>query len=196
MVNEISGNFPSQFFITTITTSFENNFDQPSINNSFEAEQLEPDPTFENTINDIKYNYLKSVASADTNPSDITSFDENFDPLFINNSFEAAKFKPEPTFGNTINEIKANHLKSITSIDMNVSAITSNKPSLSYEHIKSNLMPWILLQSPEKSPQFTNHLSSCTLMETPNYIFETGGFLLDQRYIFSILGHNFGNTSQ
>ena len=77
----------------------------------------------------------------------------------MNNSFEAAKFEPEPTFEKTINDIKSNHLKSITSIDMNISAITSNKTSSSSEHLKSDIMTWILLQSPGKPPQFTNHLS-------------------------------------
>ena len=68
--------------------------------------------------------------------------------------------KKHPVFGKTINEIKSNHLKCITSIDMKVSDITSNKPSSSSEHLKSNLIPWILLQYLEKSPQFTNNLSS------------------------------------
>ena len=42
----------------------------------------------------------------------------------MNSRIEVEKFEPEPTFENTINEIKDDHLKSITSIDMNVSAIT------------------------------------------------------------------------
>ena len=90
------------------------------MNNIFEA----ANPTFENIINDIKDNHLKSIASTATNPSAIASFDENFDPLCINNNFEAAKFEPEPIFKKTINEIKDNHLKGITSIDMNVSDVT------------------------------------------------------------------------
>ena len=57
-----------------------------------------------------------------------TSFDKNFDHLSMNNRFEAAKFEPDPTFEKTINEIKSNHLKSITSVDINISSITSNKP--------------------------------------------------------------------
>ena len=66
----------------------------------------------------------------------------------MNNIFEAAKSEPEPEFEKTINEIKANNLKSITSIIMNISAITSNKPYFSSEHLKIDLMPWILQQSP------------------------------------------------
>ena len=90
------------------------------MNKNFEAKKLEPDPKFKSTINDIKDNNLKSIASAAINPTAIKSFGTNFDPLFISNSFEAAKFEPEPIFEKTINEIKDNHLKSTTSIDMNV----------------------------------------------------------------------------
>ena len=61
----------------------------------------------------------------------------------MNNIFEAATFKPEPTFEKTINDIKADNLKSITSIDMNVSAITLNKPYSYSEHLKYDLIPWI-----------------------------------------------------
>ena len=96
----------------------------------------------------MKYKHLKSIASASTDPPANTSFDNNFDLIRINDSFEAAKFEPEPTFEKTINEIKANHLKSIASVDMNVSSITSNKPSSSSKHLKYDLMPWILLKSP------------------------------------------------
>ena len=56
--------------------------------------KFEPGPTFKKTINEIKddineikHNHLKSIASADMNISDITSFEENFDPLSIDNSF-------------------------------------------------------------------------------------------------------------
>ena len=80
------------------------------------------------------------------NLSAINSFNKKFDQLIMKNRIEAAKLEPEPTFGNTINEIKYKHLKIITSIDINVLAITSNKPSLSSEHLKSDLMPWTLLQ--------------------------------------------------
>ena len=62
------------------------------------------------------------------NLSDITSFEDNFDPISTNNSFEAAKFEPEPIFEKINNEIKYDYLKSITYIDMNLSAITSNRP--------------------------------------------------------------------
>ena len=43
---------------------------------------------------------------------------------------------------------------------MKVSFITSNKSSTSSEHLKFDLIPWIILQSPGKPPQFTKHLSS------------------------------------
>ena len=45
------------------------------MNNSFEAEKFDPDPTFEDTINEIKDNHLKIIASAATNKPAITSFD-------------------------------------------------------------------------------------------------------------------------
>ena len=81
MINEISVKIPSELLITKITTSFDKNFDQLSMNNSFETEKFEPKQIFENTINEIKDNHLKIITSAATNPSAITSFDENFDPL-------------------------------------------------------------------------------------------------------------------
>ena len=91
-IDEISVKLPSQFLITKITTSFDKNFDQLSMNSSFEAVKFEPGTTFENNINEIRDIYLKSIASAATNTSAITSFGENFYPICINNSFEAAKF--------------------------------------------------------------------------------------------------------
>ena len=59
------------------------------------------------------------------NPSDITSFDKKFDPPSMNNSIESATFEPEPTFEKTINDIKDNNLKVISSAATNSSAITS-----------------------------------------------------------------------
>ena len=53
----------------------------------------------------------------------------------MNSIIEEEKFEPEPTFEKTINEVKDNHLKSITSIAMNLSSITWNKPYSSSEHI-------------------------------------------------------------
>ena len=123
-INEISVKLPSQFTITKITTSFDNIFDQLSMSNSFEAAKFELDTKFEKTINETKDNNLKCIASAATNTSAITSFEYKFDPICINNIFKAEKFEPEPTFENTINEIKFNHLKGITFIDMNVPATT------------------------------------------------------------------------
>ena len=42
----------------------------------------------------------------------------------MNSSIEVAKFELEPTFEKTINDIKANHSKIITSTVMNLSATT------------------------------------------------------------------------
>ena len=151
---------PSAAINISAIISFDKNIDLISMNNSFEAEKSGPEPTFENTINDIKDNHLKTIASAAMNPSAINLIDGNIEHLSMNSIIEVSKFEPEPKFENTINEIKANNFNSITSIDTNLSAITSNTPSLSSKHLKSDLMTWILLQSPVKLPQLTNHLSS------------------------------------
>ena len=120
---------PSAAMNLSAITSFDGKIDTLSINNSSEASKFEHEPTFENTINEIKDDHKKIIASADMNLSAITSFEDNTDPVFINNSFEAEKFETEPTFENTLNNIIADNLKNITYIDMNVSAITLNKPS-------------------------------------------------------------------
>ena len=100
--------------------SYDEKIDPLSMNSSSEAATSKPEPSFENTINYIKDNNLKIIPSATTNPSDITSIEDYFDQLCINNKFESEKFEQEPTFEKNINDIKANHLKSITSIDMDV----------------------------------------------------------------------------
>ena len=82
-------------------------------------------------------NYIFKISS---------SFDENFEQISTNRIIEVAKLKPEPTFQNTINEIKDNHFKSITSITMNISAIASNKTYSSSEHLQEDLMKGILIQ--------------------------------------------------
>ena len=135
--------------LSAITLS-EDNFKHLSMNGSIEVEKLKPEPTFENTTNEIKDNHLRIISSAAMNLSAITLFDNNLEQLSMNSTIELVKFKSEPTFEKTTNGIKDNHLKNITSIDMNVSFIASNKHSLSSEHLKSDLMPWIILQSPGK----------------------------------------------
>ena len=94
------------------------------------------------------------------------SFEKQFERTSMNSRIEEAKFEPETTFEKTINEIKADYLKSITSLDMNLSAIISNRPSSSSEHLNTNLMPWMILKSPETSPQFTNRMFSLSLEGT------------------------------
>ena len=90
---------------------------------------------------EIKYSHLKAIASTTMNLSAINLFDKNFKQLSMNSRIEVEELKPEPTFEKTINEIKANHSKSIISIDMNL-----NKHSSYSEHLNSDLMPWIILQ--------------------------------------------------
>ena len=53
------------------------------------------------------------------------SSDKNLDQLSINNSFEAETFKLDPKFEKTIDKIKDNYLKSVSSNTTNPSAITS-----------------------------------------------------------------------
>ena len=108
----------------------------------------------------IKDNHLENILSAAMNLSAITLFVNNIEHLIMNSRIEVAKFEPELTFEKTVNNNKDNHLKSIMSIAMNLSAITSNKPYLYSEHLKPDLVPWILLQLPGKSPQYTNHFPS------------------------------------
>ena len=105
-------------------TFFDNNFKHLSINSSIEVAKLKPEPTFAKTTNEIKYNHLKSIASTTMNLSAITLFVENIEQLIMNSSIEVSKLKPEPTFAKTTNYIKDNNLKSISSADMNLSAIT------------------------------------------------------------------------
>ena len=66
--------------------------------NGFEAAKFEPGPTFEETINDIKFIHIKRITSAAMNLSAITSFDEKIDPLSKINSFEAKKSKQNQHF--------------------------------------------------------------------------------------------------
>ena len=47
------------------------------MNSTIEIAKFEPWPTFENTINEIKYNYLRIIASDALNLSAVTSFDKN-----------------------------------------------------------------------------------------------------------------------
>ena len=107
---------------------FDKNFKQLSMNSRIEVAKFEPEPTFENTVNEIKNNHLKSIASSAMNVVAITLFGDNFEHIIMNSRIEVEKFDPEPPLENTIDEIKANHLKIITFVDKNVSAITLKNP--------------------------------------------------------------------
>ena len=125
--------------------SFAENLKKCSMNRINEVSNFEFETTFEKSIIEIKHNHLKSIAYADIYLSVINSIDENIEQLSMNSKIEVAKFGPEPMFENTINNMKNTHLKFITSIDINVSPITFNKPYLYYEHLRANFMPRILL---------------------------------------------------
>ena len=111
VINEISVKLPSQFLVYKITTSFDENLYPLSMNSIIKLAKLEPGPTFEKNINEIKDNHLKIIASATMNLSAITLFDDNFKHLSMDRSIEVEKLEPESTFEKTINEIKYNHLK-------------------------------------------------------------------------------------
>ena len=70
------------------------------------------------------------------NLSAITLFGENIEQIIMNRIIEVVKIKPEPTFEKTTNYIKENHLKSISSADMNLSSITLFSENL--EQISTN----------------------------------------------------------
>ena len=91
------------------------------------------------------------------------SFDKNFEHISPSSRIEATKFEPEPKFEMNIDKIKYDRMKIITSLDMKLSDIDSNQTSLSSEHLNTNFMTWIVLQSPGKSPQSTKTFSSMHL---------------------------------
>ena len=111
---------------------------------------------------------MKIITSSAMNISAITSFEKNIEQLSVSIRNEVAKFEPEPTFEKTINDIRDHNLKSITSIDMNISDIILNKRYSSSEHLKYDLMPWIILQSPENHHNSPIICLQCTLKKTPN----------------------------
>ena len=106
------------------------------MNSIIEVSKFKPGTTFENTISEIKYNHLKSIASATMNISTVAFFYNSFKQLSMNINIEVAKFEPGPTFEKTINDIKDNHLKIIASATMNLLAITLFENNL--EQISTN----------------------------------------------------------
>ena len=94
------------------------------MSSSIELAKFKPGTTFEKTIIEIRDNSMKSIASASMNLSALTFFDENIERLSMNSRNEVAKFETGPTFENSINDIKHNHLKTTDSTSMNISAIT------------------------------------------------------------------------
>ena len=66
------------------------------MNSRIKVSKLEPGPTFQRNINEIKDNHLKIIASAAMNLSAITLFGENFKQLRMNSSIEVSKLEPEP----------------------------------------------------------------------------------------------------
>ena len=78
-------------------TLFDDNYKQLIMNISIEVAKFEPEPNFEKTPNDIKYNHLKSIASAARNLIDITLLGDNLEQPSMNIRIEVAEFEPKPT---------------------------------------------------------------------------------------------------
>ena len=76
-INEIKDNhleiIASAVMNVSGITLFDGNLEQLSMNIRIEAEKFEPEPTFGNNINEIKYNPLKGITIIDMNLSSITS---------------------------------------------------------------------------------------------------------------------------
>ena len=68
----------------------------------------------------------------------------------MNSIAKVGKIESETTYGKNIDEIKYDHMKIITSIEMNLPTKNSNKLYSYSEHINAGLITYILLQSPEK----------------------------------------------
>ena len=81
MINEISVKISPQLLISKITTSFDKSHDPFSMNSRIELVKFEPEPTFENTTNDIKDDYMKNIASAVMNLSAIPLFSNSFEQI-------------------------------------------------------------------------------------------------------------------
>ena len=67
----------------------------------------------------------------------------------VDSRVESEKSEPEATIEMKLDDIKAGHMKTIDSIDVKISSITSNKPSSYYEQPYNNLAKWTLLKSPD-----------------------------------------------
>ena len=92
-----------------------------------------------------------------------TSVEEQYEQIIMNSIAKVGKIESETTYGKNIDEIKYDHMKIITSIEMNLPTKNSNKLYSYSEHINAGLITYILLQSPEKWQHFTKHLSSVYL---------------------------------
>ena len=77
---------------------------------------------------------------------------------FINKvgiKIETAKTEPEEIMNTILDELKTeikyDNTTIFKSLDMKISALTSNKPSYFYDQPFANFIQWPLLKSPEKS---------------------------------------------
>ena len=73
-------------------------------------------------------------------------FKENLEQISINSIIEVKKFEPGTTFAKNIDKTKADRMKIITALYMNIQAINSDKPSFPSEHLNANPMLYIVLK--------------------------------------------------
>ena len=66
----------------------------------------------------------------------------------VGSKIESTKSDPEAKVSMKIYDIKSDHMKTVDSLDMKISAITSNKPSSSYGQPSSDIKKLPLLISP------------------------------------------------
>ena len=124
------------------------------------------------------------------------SFDKKFEPIIVNSRIEGTKFELETTFEINIDEINADNVKSITSLDINLSDITSNIPSLYSGHLNENITSWIFLKSPEKLLQLTKHLSNMYLEGDTKLKIRKLWVTLRSEFYLSLFYLTFVNTSK
>ena len=80
----------------------------------------------------------------------------------VKRKIESEKFKPETKIEKNIDDIKYYHMKNINSLDMTISAITLNKPYLSSDQPKADLVTWPLLNHLKNHCIHQNSQNMCT----------------------------------
>ena len=110
----------------------------------------------------------------------------------MNNRVELAKFEIATKFEKKIDEVKSDHMKSITSLEMNLSNFPSYTPSSSSENINAYIMTQIILKSPGKPTQFTKYLSFMHLEGDTQLQIQKGWFSLGPEFYQFLFWQEFG----